>query len=151
MAPELFHSIPESSSAIVTSGRPTVTSNPVLTALPAVMHEPVSPGIVAFKSTRLMPVTPHSSSCWELFCVMLAYSAGLDSFDGGIAGVAAYFHVLPSTLVGTSPGASFQLEGSDSVPLPRNGNTASAWGAATAQTAATSASTALTCAICRAL
>ena len=87
MSPASFHLMPESSSPIETSGRPSVTSKAGLApGVPAAMHEPVPDGNVACASTRLMPVTPHSSSCWELFCV-IAWSFGrVRFFDGGVAG-----------------------------------------------------------------
>ena len=47
IAPLSFHLMPESSSAIATSGRPTVTSIAVWTGLPAAMQEPVAAGNVA--------------------------------------------------------------------------------------------------------
>ena len=114
MAPASFHSMPESSSAIATSGRPTLTSKAVFTGLLAAIQEPVSGGKVACASTRLMPVTPHSSSSWELFFVTATASVG----SLGSAGVAANFHARPPTLVGVCPGASFQLEGWPGVPSP---------------------------------
>src|SRR3977135_4743991 len=106
MSPASFHLMPESSSPIETSGRPSVTPKAVLTGPPAALHEPVADGKLAWASTRLMPVTPHSSSCWELFCVMPWYSDGSDCCDGGIAGVAANFQPRPPRLLGTWPGAS---------------------------------------------
>jgi hypothetical protein len=116
MSPLLFHLIPESSSPIETSGRPTVTPNAVCVGVPAAMHEPVPAGIVAWASTRLIPVTPHSSSLWELsFCVWAA-STGL--VVDGVAGVAPNFHPSPPRLLGTCPGASFQLAGSPGLPVP---------------------------------
>ena len=118
MSPVDCHSIPESSSPIETSGRPSVTSNAVRIGVPAAMHEPVPEGIVACASTRLMPVTPHSSSCWELFCVTATLPAGSDSFEGGVAGVPANFHPSPPTLLGVWPGWSAQVDGSDAVPSP---------------------------------
>ena len=66
IAPTLFHSIPESSSEMRTSGRPSVCSNAVFTELPAVTHEPVPAGKLALASTRLMPRIPHSSSLFPL-------------------------------------------------------------------------------------
>ena len=119
IALRLFHSTPESSSAIDTSGRPRVSSKAVWIGVPAAMHDPVPEGIVAFASTRLMPVTPQSSSIWELFWVTAAYSVGLLVIEGGVAGVAAYFQASPPMLSGTSPGASFQLAGSARLPVPR--------------------------------
>ena len=100
MSPASFHLMPESSSPIATSGRPTVTSNPVLTGVPAAIQEPVAEGIVACESTRLMPVTPQSSSCWELFCSIDIFSPGT-FWTLGSAGVAANFQPSPPMLVGT--------------------------------------------------
>jgi len=79
------------------------------------MHEPVAAGIVALASTRLMPVTPHSSSICELFFCTATASAGLAVGDFGVA---ANFQASPPTLLGSCPGASFQLEGSLALPLP---------------------------------
>ncbi len=62
-----------------------------------------------------MPVTPHSSSICELFFVTAAASVGLLA---GVAGVAANFQPRLPTLLGVSPGASFQLAGSPGVPVP---------------------------------
>jgi hypothetical protein len=118
MSPESFHLMPESSSPMATSGRPRVTWKAVFTGLPAATQDPVPEGNVAWASTRLMPVTPQSSSCWELFWVMAWYSAGLDFCAGGIAGVAANFQARPPRLPGTWPGASAQLAGSPAVPSP---------------------------------
>src|SRR6476659_1400098 len=121
--------MPESSSPIDTSGRPSVTSNPVFTGVPAAMHDPVSAGKVACESTRLIPVTPQSSSACELSCVVPSHSEGFDSFDGGMLGVAANFQPRPPRLAGTCPGASAQLPGLPALPSPTYGKSASADGA----------------------
>jgi hypothetical protein len=80
------------------------------------MHDPLPAGIVACASTRLIPVTPHSSSVCELFFCVSNASAGFVA--DGVAGVAANFQPRPLRLLGTSPGASFQLGGSPGLPVP---------------------------------
>ena len=80
--------MPESSTAIVTSGRPVVIVHAVFTTAGA---QPV-PDQVVWASTRLAPRTPHSSDCWLL-------TGGLSS-----SGVAAYFQSLSPRSLGTWPG-----------------------------------------------
>ena len=56
----------------------------------------------------------------------------------GFAGVAANFQPRPPRLLGVSPGASFQLDGSLAVPVPTYGNEAIAGATPIASTATTS-------------
>ena len=76
--------------------------NPVLTGLPAGMHEPVPAGKVALLSRTLMPRTPHSSS---------DFGFTRASLWALCSGVAASFQSSPK-LVGVCPGASFHVVGS---------------------------------------
>ena len=107
IAPALFHSIPESSSEISTSGRPSVTSKAVRIGLPAGTQEFVPAGNVAFESTTLIPRIPHSSSLFELTVASLCVLC---------SGVAASFQLSPK-LLGATPGGSFQVVGSCGFPL----------------------------------
>src|SRR3954467_12249751 len=104
IAPASFHLMPESSTAIVTSGRPVVIVHAVLTAAgaqplpdqvvwastrPPPRTPPRPPSQVVWASTRLAPRTPHSSDCWLL-------TGGLLS-----SGVAEYFQSLSPRSLGT--------------------------------------------------
>ncbi len=113
----LLQMIPESSSAMLTSGRPTDTWKAVWIGVPAAMQELVPEGIVALGSVMLIPMTPHSSSICEFTFSISAASTG--SLAGGIAGVAPKCCVSSvPRFVTVSPGASFHVDGSPALPLP---------------------------------
>src|SRR4051794_24381087 len=96
MASRSFHLIPESSTAIATSGRPVVTCQAVSTGrVPPESGGHDGNAYVAWESATLAPRTPHSSDCWWLTGKLLS------------SGVAASLNVLPSPprSLGTSPAA----------------------------------------------
>src|SRR3954471_16179713 len=98
IAPPSFHLMPESSTAIVTSGRPVVVIHAVFTPADA--------------STTCAPRTPFSSLAFAVF--------GLPA-----SGVAANFQSLPSRSFGTVPaGARYALKSSGSPPAGRYGKLA---------------------------
>ena len=84
------------------------------------MHEPVPAGIVALASTRLMP--GHAAQLVRLRVVFRA-SAPLRPGCSPAASPASRrtSSASPPRLLGTCPGASFQLAGSPALPLPRRG------------------------------
>ncbi len=104
MAALSFHSMPESSTAMTTSGRPVLTCQAVRTAPWA----QVEAGCTGSASTRLMPRIPHiSSACWFTFRT--------SGFPSGLAGVPDS-RQSPVSLnsSGTCPGARCQPPG----PVP---------------------------------
>ncbi len=130
IAPALFHSIPESSSEIRTSGRPRVVSNAVLIGVAAATHEFVPAGNVALPSTTLIPRMPHSSSL-RPFTVA--------SLWGLCSGVAASFQLSPK-LLGATPGGSFHVVGSWGLPVgPVYGKSALATGTTPSASSASTA------------
>ena len=117
MSPASFHMMPESSSPIATSGRPTVTLKPVCSGVPAAMQEPVPDGMVGMRVDEAH--ARHAAQLVLLGVVLfdLSRSPGTFSFLGS-AGVAANFQPRPPRFVGTCPGASAQLAGSPGDPSP---------------------------------
>src|SRR5947209_19762778 len=112
-----FHSMPESSTAIVTSGRPVLYCQPVCTGLGA----QVPPGCVGVSSAMLAPRTPHSSSAWLLTVALL----------GLFSGVAANFQSTPElNSLGTVGGATLNVCGSWGSPPGAQGKSACAGTAA---------------------
>src|SRR5205807_8853868 len=104
IAEALFHSMPESSTAIRTFGCPVVNCHAVLTGCPA--RQPT--GCVIGASTMLAPRTPHSSSSLPLISRSLCVVC---------SGVAENFQSTPpENSLGTVPGGNLNVCGSRALP-----------------------------------